>query len=240
MLRRQRITIARIRPMNSKVLQTLEFHKILEQLSAKASSRPGKERCLLLAPSHDIAHIQKTQLQTKDALTRLFRNSSVSFNGSTDILAAVKRLDKGSSISAGELQQIASLLENTNRIKAYARKENADVPDDSLDELFSLLEPLTLVSAEIRRCILSEEEISDDASPDLKKIRRLQKVTNDNIHTRLNHMVNTSCRTYLQDSVITMRNGRYCLPVKSEYKTAVPGMIHDQSATASTFFIEPA
>ena len=226
--------------MNSKVLQTLEFHKILEQLSDRASSPLGKERCLSLTPNHDISQIKKSQEQTKDALSRLFKNSTISFSGSRDIITAIKRLEKGSTISTLELLQTASLLENANRIKAYSRKENADIPDDSLDELFSLLEPLTPLSTEIRHCILAEDEISDDASPNLKQIRRLQKVTNDKIHSQLNNMVNTTYRTYLQDNVITMRDGRYCIPVKSEYKTNVPGMIHDQSQTASTFFIEPA
>ncbi|MFT3984560.1 MAG: endonuclease MutS2 [Lachnospiraceae bacterium] len=226
--------------MNSKVLQTLEFHKILEQLAARASSVPGKERCLALVPSCDFSKIKMMQEQTQDALSRLFKNSSVSFSGSKDILAAIKRLEKGSTISAEELLQIAGLLENTNRIKAYSRKETMDVPDDSLDALFLLLEPLTPLSLEIRRCIISEEEISDEASPNLKQIRRLMRVTNDRIHSQLSSMVSTTYRTYLQDSVITMRNGRYCIPVKAEYKANVPGMIHDQSATASTFFIEPA
>ena len=226
--------------MNSKVLQTLEFHKILEQLAAKASSSLGKERCLALVPDHDISKIKAMQTQTQDALSRLFKNSSVSFSGSKNIMDTIKRLEKGSAIFAEELLQIAALLENTNRIKAYSRKEHADVPDDSLDALFSLLEPLTPLSLEIRRCIISEDEISDEASPNLKQIRRLMRVTNERIHSQLNSMVSSTYRTYLQDNVITMRNGRYCIPVKAEYKTSVPGMIHDQSATASTLFIEPA
>lgn len=226
--------------MNSKVLQTLEFHKILDQLAGRASSALGKERCLALVPSHDISKIKEKQTQTQDALSRLFKNSSVSFGGSKNIMDTIKRLEKGSTIFAEELLQIAALLENTNRIKAYSRKEHADVPDDSLDPLFSLLEPLTPLSLEIRRCIISEEEISDEASPNLKQIRRLMRVTNDRIHSQLNSMVSSTYRTYLQDNVITMRNGRYCIPVKAEYKANVPGMIHDQSATASTLFIEPA
>ncbi len=226
--------------MNNKVLQTLEFYKILEQLADKASSSLGKERCLSLIPSHSLFEIQTMQTQTKDALSRLFRNSSISFYGNSSISAAIMRLEKESSISASELLQIANLLENANRIKAYARKEHSDIPDDSLDELFSLLDPLTLLSSEIRRCVLSEDEISDDASSTLKQIRRLMKVTNDKIHSQLNNMVNSSYRIYLQDAVITMRDGRYCIPVKAEYKSNVPGMIHDQSSTSSTFFIEPA
>lgn len=105
--------------------------------------------------------------------------------------------------------------------------------------MFDVLSPLTPLSAEIRRCIISEDEFSDDASPALRQIRRNMKITNDRIHTQLASLVNGGVRTYLQDSVITMRNGRYCIPVKAEYKGQVPGMIHDQSSTGSTLFIEP-
>ncbi|MDE7259139.1 MAG: endonuclease MutS2, partial [Lachnospiraceae bacterium] len=122
----------------------------------------------------------------------------------------------------------------------YGRKDREDTPADSLDEYFDILEPLTPLVNEIRRCILSEEEIADDASPTLKHIRRSMAITNDRIHSQLSSMINGSCRTYLQDTVVTMRNNRYCIPVKSEYKGQVPGMVHDQSSTGSTFFIEPA
>lgn len=153
---------------------------------------------------------------------------------------SLKSLEVGSVLSIAELLRIASFLENVNRIKAYGRRDRDDLPGDSLDIYFDSLEPLTPLANEINRCILSEEEIADDASPALKRIRRSMAITNDRIHSQLNSMINGSLRTYLQDAVVTMRDNRYCIPVKSEYKGQVPGMVHDQSSTGSTFFIEPA
>ena len=179
------------------------------------------------------------QTQTKDALTRLFQKGSVSFGSVKDIRGSLKRLEIGSSLGIMEILSVCALLENTSRVKAYSRGDRSDLPSDSLDSMFEQLAPLTPLSSEIRRCILSEDEISDDASPALRQVRRNMKVTNDRIHTQLSGLVNGNARTYLQDSVITMRNGRYCIPVKAEYKGQVPGMIHDQSSTGSTLFIEP-
>ncbi|MBQ7581680.1 MAG: endonuclease MutS2 [Lachnospiraceae bacterium] len=226
--------------MNEGALRTLEFHKILEQLKEQASSELGQERCLSLHPHLSLTEIENAQTETKDALERLLKNSSVSFYASGNIYASLQRLDKGSSIHAADLLQIARLLENTARIKSFGRRDNNDTSEDSLDPYFSLLEPLNPLCTDIRRCILSEDEISDDASPALRSIRRHMKQTVDRIHSQLTQMVGQTYRNYLQDAVITMRDGRYCIPVKSEYKNNVPGMIHDQSSSASTFFIEPA
>ena len=225
--------------MNQKALTSLEYPKIIEKLTEKASSPMGKELCRKLLPSTDINKIRLMQTQTKDALTRLFQKGSVSFGSVKDIRGSLKRLEIGSSLSIMEILSVCSLLENTSRVKAYSRGDRSDLPSDSLDSMFEQLSPLTPLSAEIRRCILSEDEISDDASSALRQIRRNMKITNDRIHTQLSGLVNGSARTYLQDSVITMRNGRYCIPVKAEYKGQVPGMIHDQSSTGSTLFIEP-
>lgn len=199
----------------------------------------GKELCRKLQPSTDINRIRLMQTQTKDALTRLFQKGSVSFGSVKDIRGSLKRLEIGSSLGIMEILSVCALLENTSRVKAYSRGDRSDLPSDSLDSMFEQLAPLTPLSSEIRRCILSEDEISDDASPALRQVRRNMKVTNDRIHTQLSGLVNGNARTYLQDSVITMRNGRYCIPVKAEYKGQVPGMIHDQSSTGSTLFIEP-
>lgn len=199
----------------------------------------GKELCRKLQPSTDINKIRLMQTQTKDALTRLFQKGSVSFGSVKDIRGSLKRLEIGSSLGIMEILSVCALLENTSRVKAYSRGDRSDLPSDSLDSMFEQLAPLTPLSSEIRRCILSEDEISDDASPALRQVRRNMKVTNDRIHTQLSGLVNGNARTYLQDSVITMRNGRYCIPVKAEYKGQVPGMIHDQSSTGSTLFIEP-
>lgn len=225
--------------MNQKVCKALEYDKIISQLVELASSHGGKELCQTLHPSDDIEKIILWQHETADALKRIFQKGSLSFSGVKPVQDSLKRLEIGSSLNIEELLRIGTLLKNTNRVKSFSRKENADVPDDSLDWMFTLLEPLTPLSLEIRRCIVSEEEISDDASSTLKQIRRSLKQTNDKIHTQLTSMVNGSVRTYLQDAVITMRNNRYCIPVKAEYRSQVPGMIHDQSSTGSTLFVEP-
>lgn len=226
--------------MDNKIYVTLEYNKIRDMLTELASSELGKEKCNALEPMLNIEDVEQSQTETADALTRLFKNSSISFFGTSDIVGSMKRLEIGSNISAPELLRIARLLENTARVKSYGRRDNNDNGSDSLDDYFERLSPLTNLSTRIHSCILSENEISDDASPTLKSIRRQQKQTADHIHSQLSHMVTSSHRTYLQDAVITMRDGRYCLPVKSEYKNNVPGMVHDQSATASTYFIEPA
>lgn len=225
--------------MNQKALNSLEYYKIIEQLVEKASSPMGKELCRNLLPSTDIYEIRRMQTQTRDALTRLFQKGNISFGSVKDIRGSLKRLEIGSSLGMSELLSVAGLLENTNRVKAYSRNERGDSLSDSLDGMFSSLEPLTPLSSEIRRCILSQDEISDDASSGLMRVRRGMKIANDRIHTQLASLVNGSARNYLQDSVITMRNGRYCIPVKAEYKGQIPGMIHDQSSTGSTLFIEP-
>ncbi len=225
--------------MNTKVLHTLEYDKIIQLLIDKATSNPGRELCRRLTPSTDLSAIEKAQQETGDALSMLLTKGSTSFGGNKDLQFAIKSLEIGSSLSIPELLSIAGLLQNTARIKSYGRKAREEDADTSLTPYFTALEPLTRVSEEISHCILSEEEIADDASPKLKSIRRSIVLTGDKIHSQLNSMVNGSYRTYLQDNVITMRNDRYCIPVKSEYKGQVKGMVHDQSSTGSTFFIEP-
>lgn len=226
--------------MNSKVLHVLEYNKIIGQLVDRATSDPGRKLCRELVPMTDLEQINRAQAETADALSRVFKKGSTSFGGNKDLGMCIKSLEVGSSLSIPELLNIAALLENVSRIKAYGRSDREDVPEDTLSEYFNGLEPLTPLSNEIRRCILSEEEIADDASPTLKHIRRSMALTNEKIHSQLASMITGSCRTYLQDAVVTMRNDRYCIPVKAEYKGQVSGMVHDQSSTGSTFFIEPA
>ena len=226
--------------MNSKVLRVLEYNKIIDMLTDKATSEQGRKLTASLVPMVGTDEIVKAQTETADALGRLFRKGSTSFGGNKDLGMSIKSLEVGSVLSVSELLRIAAFLENVNRIKSYGRKEREDTPSDSLDVYFDSLEPLTPLANEIRRCILSEEEIADDASPTLKHIRRSMVITNDKIHSQLTSMINGSYRTYLQDAVVTMRNNRYCIPVKAEHKGQVPGMVHDQSSTGSTFFIEPA
>ncbi len=226
--------------MNKKVLQTLEYHKIISQLVLKADSEPGKKMCEALLPDTDLSEIQSAQTETADALSRLFRYGSTSFGGNKDLGFSLKSLEVGSSLSIPELLKIAGFLENVARIKAYGRNEKDESVQDSLDQLFEYLTSLSFISDEIRRCLLSEEEVADDASSELKHIRRNIQLTGEKIHNQLGSMLNGSCRTYLQDAVITMRGDRYCLPIKAEFKNQVSGLVHDQSATGSTFFIEPA
>ena len=227
--------------MNEKVLHTLEYNKILDQLTEYAFSADARSRCQKLRPITDRAQIEQLQQQTSDALSRLFKYGSLSFSGVTDIRDSLKRLEIGGALSAIELLRGCSLLESAKRAKAFARsQEDNDQPDDSLTGLFAGIEPLTPLCDEIRRCILSEDEIADDASSTLHSIRRSMRGMNDKIRAQMNSMIsNTTTRSYLQDTVITMRDGRYCLPVKAEAKSLVPGMIHDQSSTGSTLFIEP-
>ncbi len=226
--------------MNEKVLRVLEYTKVIGLLSEKASSDPGKNKCINLKPLTDIEEINLAQVNTQDALNRIFRKDTPSFSGNRNVLGLLKTLEIGSVLSSGDLLKIASLLECSAKIKSYGRNEKEDRIADSLEFLFDSLEPLFPLCTEIRRCILSEEEIADDASSTLKHIRRSMVLTNEKIHQQLSAMVNSSHRTFLQDAVITMRNHRYCIPVKSEYKNQVPGMIHDQSQSGSTLFIEPA
>ena len=226
--------------MNAKVLTTLEYNKIIDLLTEKADSEPAKKLCRDLVPSTDLSAIRTAQRETKDALARLFRIGSTSFGSNRDLGFSIRSLEIGSSLSMSELLKLASFLDNVSRIKTYGKKEREDLPNDSLDAYFEGLTPMTQIANEINRCILSEEEMADDASPRLKSIRRSKLSTNEKIHSQLTSMVNGAYRTFLQDAVITMRDNRYCIPVKAEYKSQVSGMVHDQSSTGSTFFIEPA
>lgn len=226
--------------MNEKVLKTLEYNKIIDLLTEYATSESGRELCRKLKPMTDLEAIDDAQAKTRDALSRIFKKGSLSFSGLHNIGASLKRLEIGGTLGIEELLRIASLLEVAKRAKAYSRSDREDTKADSLDELFDKVEPLTPLLDEIRRCIISEDEIADDASSTLKNIRRSMKNINDKIRSQMNTMLNnTDTRNLLQDAVVTMRNGRYCLPVKAEAKGQVPGMIHDQSSTGSTIFIEP-
>ncbi len=226
--------------MNAKALRILEYDKVLSMLEAKATSDPGRALCRGLSPMTDLEGIEAAQQNTADALARIFRQGSINFGSNRSLGMSLRSLEIGSTLSMEELLHIAALLENTARVRQYGRSEKEETPPDSLTAEFDSLDPLPSLSAEIRRCILSEDEIADDASANLKRIRRSMTLTGERIHSQLTGLVNGPARTYLQDAVITTREGRYCIPVKAEYKGLVPGMIHDQSSTGSTFFIEPA
>ena len=227
--------------MNKKVLNTLEFNKVIGMLVAEASSDPGRRLCEELVPMDKYETINTAQQETYDALGMLISKGSISFGSNHDIGFSLKSLEVGSALTSGELLKIANMLQNIARVKSYARndqdKDTGNV--NSLDKYFEGLSPLTNLSEEILRCILSEDEIADDASPALKDIRRQKVIIGDRIHSKLQSILNGSERSYLQDAVITQRDGRYCVPVRSEYKSQIRGMVHDQSSTGSTFFIEP-
>lgn len=226
--------------MDKKTYTSLEYNKIIDRLSEFAYSAMAKELCRSLEPLSDINTIELLQNQTADALSMIWKSGSISFSGIHDIRASLKRLDIGGTLNQTELLHISSLLDVTLKIKNYSRNDDVDSSENSLSEMFYSLDPLNPLNHEIKRCIISESEISDDASPELRTIRRKISGANDQIHSQLNSMVNSSSiRTYLQDYVVTMRNGRYCLPVKQEYRHQVQGMIHDQSSSGSTLFIEP-
>ena len=227
--------------MNKKVLYTLEYHKVIDMLCDRATCGKGRQYCHALKPSSNLAEIQRMQQQTEDALNRIFRKGSVSFSGTHNVTASLKHLEIGGTLGTSELLRIASLLICARRAKAYERSdERGEIQEDSLTGYFQDLEPLSPIADEITRCILSEDTIADDASPGLRNVRRQIAATNERIRGQMNAMVNQSTiRTYLQDALVTMRDGRYCLPVKAEHKAHVPGMVHDQSATGSTLFIEP-
>ncbi len=225
--------------MNEKALKTLEYFKIIDRLAELAGSELGKEKCRALRPLTDNEKIRELQRETADALARVYKKGSLSFSGIHDIRASVKRLEVSSCLGAGELLHISSVLTATLHVKSYGRTDDEAEPD-SLTERFNMLEPLSNISNEILRCIISEDEIADDASPGLRSVRRQIKSTNDKIRDQLNQIVNSKdTQIVLQDNLITMRDGRYCLPVKSEYKNQFAGMIHDQSSSGSTTFIEP-
>ncbi|MCI8796522.1 MAG: endonuclease MutS2 [Dorea sp.] len=225
--------------MNKKTLSKLEYDKIIELLADHASSYSGKERCRKLKPMISLPEINTAQQETKAAFTRIVKKGRLSFSGCNPVNDSLKRLEVGAALGSGELLRICKLLEAARRAKAYGRHDNNDEEEDCLDPFFQQLEPLTTLSTEIRRCILEEDEISDDASGTLKSIRRSINQMNGKVHSTLTGMVNGSLRTYLQDPIITMRGDRYCIPVKAEYRSQVSGLIHDQSSTGSTLFIEP-
>ena len=226
--------------MNQKVYHTLEFDKILKRLSEYACCKEAKENCLALAPVSDMAELARLQETTKDALSRLYKKSEIGFSGVRNVNASLKHLEIGGTLNAAELLDVWFLLEAAKRVRTYSRPERGEEKTDSLTPLFSQIEPLKPLHDEITRCIISADEIADDASPALYKLRKSIRGMNNRIHTQLTNMMNnTTTRSCLQDAVVTMRDGRYCLPVRADAKAGVPGMVHDQSSSGSTLFIEP-
>lgn len=225
--------------MNQKTLAKLEFDKITARLEEEAGSFRGKQLCHRLKPMTDTDKIDTYQEQTAAAYTRIVRKGRISLSDAAPVEESMKRLEIGGALSIPELLRIGRLLATAARARAYGRRDTQEEEADCLDAYFDQLDPLSPLAGEIERCIVSEDEVSDDASSTLKHIRRSINGINDRIHSTLNGLVNGSMRTYLQDAIITMRGDRYCIPVKSEYRSQVQGLIHDQSSTGSTLFIEP-
>ncbi|MGX8729117.1 MAG: endonuclease MutS2, partial [Lachnospiraceae bacterium] len=225
--------------MNEKALKTLEYDKVLLMLEEHASSEPGRALCRALLPKDNISEIEAMQAETAAAVTRIFAKGSISFGNTADVGLSLRRLELGSSLGIHEILTITKMLENAALVRAYGRHDREDTPDDVLDPLFRSLEPLTQTVGEIRRCILSEDEIADSASSNLRNIRRNIKAAGERIHTELNKII-ASHPGYLQDALVTTRDGRYCIPVKAEHKGQVSGLVHDMSSSGSTLFIEPA
>ncbi len=225
--------------MEERTLKVLEYDKIRERLKSYATSELGRALCDKLKPSSNYRHISKWQQNTSDALRRINqRGSSVSFGGVRDISDILKRLDLGATLSMQELISVSSSLTVTDRVLSYSRSSDKEQQEDTLSETFALLTPLTNINREVTRCILSDDEMADDASPGLLSVRQSIKRTEASVHETMQTKLN-SCRDYLTDAIITQRDGRYCLPVKAEYKSKVPGMVHDASSTGMTLFIEP-
>lgn len=224
--------------MNSKTLHTLEFDKIIALLEERAVSGPGKALCHALAPMTDLREIERAQAETEAALSRIRMKGELRLAGLRDVSPSVKRLDVGGSLSTAELYAISSLLDLSERARNYgAHEEEAENPD-ALESAFTALSLLPRENRELKRCILSEELVSDHASPELARIRRQMKTADERMHSALQEEINRH-KSYLMDTIVTMRNGSYCLAVKSEFKTKLPGVVHDQSSTGSTVFIEP-
>ncbi len=228
--------------MNDKSLQTLEYNKIKDMLVNLASSDMGQDLCRDLNPINNIDEIKIRQKETSNALSRILRKGNIGFHGLYDVRPSMKRLEIGSTLSANELLHVSSILESSLRAKSYGTAQDGqqEHEPDSLNHYFSSLEPLSNIRKEIQRCIIGDNEFADDASPGLKNIRRSINNAKGKIQGQLNRiMTAANNKNYLQDNLITLRNGRYCLPVKAEYRSNIPGMIHDQSSTGSTVFIEP-
>ncbi|WP_343208018.1 endonuclease MutS2 [Anaerolentibacter hominis] len=225
--------------MNKKVLRSLEYDKIIDRLTEYADSALGKDQCRKLVPMSSLEEIETAQSETADALTRVMKNGKLFFSGLRDTRPSIMHLEIGGTLGMGELLAVSRCLDIAAKAKSYGRTNvSEEAEPDSIQNDFDALEPLTPLNQEIKRCIVSEEEVSDEASPALRKVRQAIKNTNSKVHTTLNQILNSS-RTMLQDGIITMRSGRYCLPIKMEYRSSFPGMIHDQSSSGSTVFIEP-
>ena len=219
--------------MNQKVLKTIEYTKIIAMLKEEADSSLGKEIAEALLPSSEPEEVRKSLLETEDAENRIRLKGSLSFRGMTDIRLYFPRIRLGAALSIAELLHVEKILEFAEKARDFAGET-----EDSLSVYFQALSPLEEVRREFQRAIESEERLSDDASKELSEIRRKEKGIEGKISDELNRTLNDK-RSMLQEGVITLRNGRHVFPVKAEYKNAFHGIVHDESSTGATLFMEP-
>lgn len=226
--------------MNEKNLTTLEYIKVINRLSSKAISAMGKELAADLKPCSDLDEINLMQRETTEAAGFIVRKGPLPLGGLKDLRASLQRVDVGGSLSIDELLQVGDFCYVCRKVLTYARHEGKNDSFPLLDPMFSALIPMSGLEKEISRCIVNQQEVADDASAKLYDIRRGIKISGDRIKEQLNSIIHSQAyKSMIQDSVVTIRSGRYCVPVKQEYRSSFPGMIHDQSSTGATVFIEP-
>ncbi|MCQ2418317.1 MAG: endonuclease MutS2 [Clostridia bacterium] len=220
-----------------KSIRKLELAAVLEKLSECASSEEAKQRCRELSPICDAEDIEALQLQTKDACMLIELKGAPGFRAVRNVNASLARADRGGALSASELLRIASVLQCIRLVREY---NEGDHKDSCLDPLFSELSPNKYLEERISKAIISEEEIADGASPELADIRRHMRVQSAKVKESLQKIISSpTYAKYLREPIVTLRSDRYVVPVKSEYKNEVPGLVHDVSSSGGTFFIEP-
>ena len=220
-----------------KSIQTLELPRVLELLAAQAATEEGKDRCRALRPFTDPDDVQRLQKETSAACSMIVLRGTPPLSGVRPVAASLQRADMGGALNTRELLDIAALLRCARSAKEYAAGEgNAKT---CIDHLFSSLQANRYLEDKISGSILSEEEIADAASPELADIRRHIRASSSKVRDILQKLISSSQAKYLQESIITMRSGRYVVPVKSECKNEIPGLVHDVSGSGGTFFIEP-
>ena len=226
--------------MNEKALKTLEYTKIRDRLSALALSPMGKEKCDELVPMHDIDAITREQKETTEAVNMSLKKGRLPLGGIKDIRTQLGRAEAGGVLGIEELMAVGDFLYVCRKVKNYAKQENKADVFPVLEDYFEIVKTITNLEKEISRCIVNEQEISDDASSGLRTVRREIRNANGSIRDKLNTIIYSAAyKNMLQDAVITIRNDRYCVPVRSEYQSSFPGMVHDRSNTGSTVFMEP-
>lgn len=224
--------------MEERTLRVLEFNKIKEKLKEYAITHGGKNLIDNLIPYDTVFEVKNKLKESNEALDLLITKGNPPFEGLFDVREGVERAKKGGVLSAGQLLKIGGMLKCSRRFKEYISRREDEVPHVILEDLAYILTPIKNLEDIIEMSIISEDEISDKASSTLNGIRRNLKEKNSSVRDKINSIVRANAK-YLQDTLYTMRGDRYVLPVKAEYKGAVPGLVHDQSSTGATLFIEP-